>query len=513
MKFGRVYRVFLWALALMLGLSGCGGPKRTTREVEDTALGIDVARFQGVVDWQQVADAGVEFAIIRLGYRSSDTGVIVEDSTARYNMQEAAAAGIPVGVYFFSTAITPEEAKEEAQWVADLVAQYPITYPVVYDCEGYDQPDSRQKDLTKTQRTDNALAFLKTIEKLGYEGMFYASKNEMELDEKWEVSRIQRKYKIWVAQYPEAPYPQTPRSSYSGLHQMWQYSREGRLPGIGQNVDLNLSYFRYDGIEPPKDPTPPEKAQPDVEALLNFRTQEDMVTAKEETNLRSHPSQGEESQVIYTLPRGEFVRRLAVSDSGWSKLEYNGQICYAVSSYLTTGEEEPAAPASQESGDSDGDGIQTVFSPVNYLVTAKEVVNLRSIPSVEREDAEILSQLKHGQYVLCVGISDNGWSKLEVEGRTCYAISSYLLEKEPEQTKEADVGMAFEEVSQQVTPTKEVNLRTVPSTTRKDSQVVVKLENGEIITRTGVNKELGWSRVSYRGQTLYCVSNLLEVVE
>lgn len=508
MKFKRLWKSLAWgllAVSMVAGLVGCGGSgsKRTTKELETTTYGIDVSRFQGVIDWQQVAQSGVDYAMIRVGYRSMDNGGIVEDSSARYNMQEAAAAGIPIGVYFFSTAISQEEAMEEAQWVAEFVARYPITYPVVYDCEGFLDAGSRQLNLTKAQRTDNALAFLKTIKKLGYEPMFYASRNQMEDDTHWEVSRIDHKYKVWVAQYPEKPYPETEQSSYSGKHQMWQYSTEGSVPGITQNVDLNVCYFGYDGIEPAKNPEPPRQVGPDVEALMNFQEVSERVTAKEETNLRSVPSQGEESQVVHTLKNGEFVPRVGISDTGWSKLIYQGRVCYAVSSYLVgEGEYVPAA------SDPDGDGIVTVFNPAEYYVTAKEVVNLRSIPSATREDAEILGQLKNGEYVLCVGVSDNGWSKLDVDGKICYAVSSYLTEGNPD-SNAPQVEMAFEDVEQQVVTAKAVNLRTIPSTDRKDAEVVTKLEPGTTLTRTGINKDLGWSRVKYRGRTLYCVSQYL----
>lgn len=488
--------------------AGCGGPKRTTKETESVTHGIDVARFQGIIDWQEVAQAEVDFAMIRLGYRANADGAMVADSTALYNLQEAAKYGIPVGVYFFSTAVSPEEAEEEARWVAEFIAKYPITYPVVYDCEGFREVDSRQYGMSRQERTDNALKFLKTIEELGYEGMFYASKNEMENDAQWEVSRIEKKYKIWVAQYPETPYPATMESSYSGEHQMWQYSTEGQIPGISQGVDLNVAYFGYDGIEPPKDPEPPEEVAPDVEALMTFEEVDEQVTAKDETNLRSVPSQGADSRVLYTLKNGEVAQRIAVSSSGWSKLIYDGITCYAVSSYLTT--DLTAAPGLS----GDDDGIQTVFNETNTKVTAKDVVNLRSIPSVTSEDSQILGQLKNGDYVTCVGVSDNGWSKLEVDGQICYAVSSYLtgLEEVEAPADEGTIRTMFEDISDKVTPKDEVNLRNIPSTTRSDAKVVLKVKKGEIITRTGINRDLGWSRVEVDGQTLYCVTRLLEEV-
>ncbi len=504
---------FILSMAIVCTLAGCSKSSRKTKEIEATVLGIDVARYQGSIDWQEVADAGIGFAMVRLGYRGISTGEITEDNNARYNLQEGSKAGIPLGAYFFSTAITEEEAKEEAQWAANIMAKYPITYPVVYDCEGFRDPDSRQYNMTSKERTDVALAFLESIEELGYKGMFYSSKNEMELF--WEIERIQDDYKIWVAQYPSQPYPFTPQSSYEGIHHMWQYTKEGSIPGIDQSVDMNVAYFGYDGIEPAKDPAPAEAVGPDVEAMMTFTHVDEQVTAKEETNLRNIPSQDVDSIVMDTLYHGEYAQRIAVSANGWSKLVYNGNTYYALTNYLTTGEEEETVPTPLE--DTDGDGIKTQFNPVSTLVTAKDVVNLRKLPSATREDATILFQLKKGEIATCVGISDNGWSKLEYKGETCYAVSSYLMEAyeafSVDQVDEADVGMSFKEINDYVTARKEVNLRTRPTTDNKFSEVVVKLSNGEVLTRTGYNKETGWSRVVYYGRVLYCSTGLLDEVK
>jgi len=494
------------ALALLFALTGCEKkPSRVTQETEEITFGIDVARYQGTIDWQQVAASGVDFAMIRLGYRAMADGVIKEDSNARYNLQEASRAGIPIGAYFFSTAISEEEAMEEAAWAATMVSQYPITYPIVYDCEGFMDPESRQYSLTKEERTDIALVFLDTIEKLGYEGMFYASKNDMQDDARWQVSRIEEDYKIWVAQYPELPYPDTQASSYTGQHQMWQYSMSGTVPGITQPVDLDIAYFGYDGIEPAKNPEPPAEAAPDVTALMNFQEVNESVTAKESTRLRNMPSQDEDSRVLFMLENGEVAKRIAVSGSGWSKLIYRDVICYAVSSYLTTDLD--------GSGTQEADGIQTQFSPVNDQVTAKVEVNLRKLPSVEHPDATVIAKLKNGDVAKRVGISDNGWSKLEYNGAVCYAVTSYLTEVDAVVSsnvpEKADIQTEFAEVYEHVTAKELVNLRTLPSTEHPDVKVVAQLKNGEVIVRTGINQDLGWSRVEYNGQTLYCVSSYL----
>ena len=483
------------------------------QETEGQTFGIDVARYQGTVDWAQVAESGVEFAMVRVGYRKQEDGQIYPDTNARYNLQEAAKYGIKLGAYFFSTAISEEEAKEEADWVADFLAPHPITYPVAYNCENFGEPDSRQYRISKRERTDNAIAFLKQIEKRGYEGMFYASKNEMENDEKWQVSRIEPDFKVWVAQYPTEPYPTTEQSSYSRTHQMWQYTREGEIPGITQSVDVDIAYFGYDGVKEAKSDEVLPEATPDPEALMEFRETNQFVTAKSETNLRSIPSQDEDAKVLYTLKNGELARRTGVSDSGWSRVEFEGQTYYAVTSYLTTQVDE-AAPT-DPIVDHDGDGIETEFKPVNEKVTAKDVVNLRNIPSTTRADATVVGQLKNGDLAIRTGISENGWSRLDIDGTACYAVSSYLTTdlENTESGHQPGIQTQFREVGDTVTAKDVVNLRTLPSTEDPDCQIVGQLKKGDRVIRNGVNDDLGWSRVIFGDQEVYCVTRYLEVIE
>lgn len=418
-------QVVILLISLAAVLCGCAfGGNNRVKETDEVTFGIDVAKYQGTIDWQTVSQSGVDFAMVRVGYRTMTDGIITPDSNGRYNLQEAQKYGIPLGAYFFSTAITEEEAVEEANWIADILDQYAITYPVVYDCEGFRDPDSRQYDLTKDARTDIALAFLRQIEKRGYEGMFYASKNELQGNAQWDTDRIEKKYKIWVAQYPSVPYPQTPESSYEGSHHMWQYTMDGSIAGISQPVDMNVAYFGYEGINEPMSTEPPEEVGPDVEALLNFQEVNEPVTAKVETNLRDIPSQDTDSNVLYTLMNGEVATRIAISDSGWSKVVYNGNIYYAVSSYLTTDlNYDPNAVPVPE----DDDGIKTEFTPVNDRVTAKEVVNLRTLPSVTHEDSTVVVQLVNGTVITRTGINEDvGWSRVEYNGQILYCVSSYL---------------------------------------------------------------------------------------
>ena len=328
-------------------------------ETDEITFGIDVARYQGTIDWAQVATSGVEFAMVRVGYRTDKSREIVADSNARYNMQEAQKNGIKLGAYFFSTAVNEEEAKAEADWTADYISQYQITYPVAFDCEGFERADSAQYGLSASQRTDIAIAFLNRIYERGYTPMFYSSMHEMTGDAKWETSRIEKNYRIWVSQYPSVPYPQTEKSSYQGVHAMWQYTNRGTVVGISQPVDVNIAYFGYEGAASAQSEETPEEASADVEALMPFTAADEEVTAKDATNLRSIPSQGEESTVLYTLKNGDTAKRTGVSDSGWSRLTYNGQTVYAVSSYLTTDLSAQAPKQENQEGAGSGDGLKT----------------------------------------------------------------------------------------------------------------------------------------------------------
>lgn len=390
-------------------------------ETKGITIGIDVAKYQGTIDWSAVAQSGIDYAMIRVGYRTQKTGEITEDPLAKYNMQEAQKAGIKIGAYFFSSAVTKQEAVEEADWVANYISQYQITYPVAYNCEGFNDSENRQYSLDKTTRTDIAIAFLDEIYQKGYTPMFYAAKNEMTNDALWETSRIDSTYKVWVSQYPAAPYPDTNASDYTGTHAMWQYTNKGTVSGIKKTVDINVAYFSYDGVTGALSDVAPEEVTADVEALMNFEAVNETVTAKQETNLRNKPSQDTDSDVMVTLKNGDTATRTGVSDSGWSRVEYNGQTYYAVSNYLTTDLGYSVSPSDS------GDGLKTKFTSVNDTVTAKEEVNLRALPSVTNPDAVVVATIHNGETVTRTGISNEyGWSRVEYNGQTLYCISSYV---------------------------------------------------------------------------------------
>lgn len=391
-------------------------------ETKSQTLGIDVSRYQGTIDWAQVASAGIDFAMIRVGYRTMTTGEITEDSNARYNLQEATANGIKAGAYFFSTAVSEAEAIEEANWTIDFIDQYKITYPVAYNCEGYENTNSRQYNLTKEERSSFAKAFLDQIHSGGYTPMFYASKAEMEADNKWLTSDLESSYKIWVSWYPSTPYPETADADYSGSHAMWQYTNNGTIAGISYPVDVNVAYFGYESEAAARDDSAPEQVEADVEAMHNFFEVNETVTAKDATNLRNIPSQGDDSTIMLTLINGQTATRTGVSTSGWSRVIYDGATYYAVSSYLTT-----ALTAKVPEPEITDNGIKTQFTDCSENVTPKIEVNLRALPSVTNPDATVVATVKNGEVFRRIGINtDYGWSKVEYNGQVLYCISSYV---------------------------------------------------------------------------------------
>lgn len=195
-------------------------------------FGIDVSKWNGNINWNAVKASGVSYAIIRCGYRGSSTGALIEDPKFRSNIAGAKAAGLKVGVYFFTQAINEVEAVEEASMVASLCAGYGINYPVFIDVES----GPRANAISAAQRTAVVKAFCETVKSKGYTPGVYANKT-------WFTSYMDTSqfggYKIWLAQY-NASGP-----TYKGRYDLWQYTSKGSVSGINGNVDLNQSYLGY----------------------------------------------------------------------------------------------------------------------------------------------------------------------------------------------------------------------------------------------------------------------------
>lgn len=192
-------------------------------------MGIDISKHNGTVDWNAVKNAGVEFVILRCGYRGSASGVLVEDEKFRTNIKGATAAGLKVGIYFFSQAVNEMEAVEEASLTLSLIKGHKISYPVYIDVEA---ANGRADGLSAAERTKVVRAFCETIRDSGYTAGVYSNKNWFA--EKMDTGAFGN-YRIWLAQYTESP-------TYTGRYEMWQYSSRGTIPGIKGDVDLNICY-------------------------------------------------------------------------------------------------------------------------------------------------------------------------------------------------------------------------------------------------------------------------------
>ena len=194
-------------------------------------LGVDVSRHQGWIDWEKVKAAGYEFAIIRVGYRGyGEEGLVCLDEQFDTNIQNAQAAGLDVGVYFFAQAINEEEAKEEAEFVLEHIAGYELQLPVVYDPESILDDEARTDDVSGEQFTKNTEVFCSIIQEAGYQPMIYSNML-------WEAYELDleylEEYPIWYADYE--PLPQTPYH-----FEFWQYTNEGSVDGIEGRTDLNI---------------------------------------------------------------------------------------------------------------------------------------------------------------------------------------------------------------------------------------------------------------------------------
>lgn len=204
--------------------------------------GVDVSEHDGSIDWAAVKAAGADFAMIRLGYRGYSQGTIALDDYFLANIQGASAAGLKVGVYFFSQAISEEEAREEAQYVINTLAGLGITlaYPVAFDQEPITNGDiARTDNLTNAQLTANALAFCQAIEQAGYQAMVYGNQHDLSrLDLSGELGA----YPLWYAEYEAAG--NVPTGEFDFV--MWQYTASGTVDGMptsaGQ-VDMNIRFL------------------------------------------------------------------------------------------------------------------------------------------------------------------------------------------------------------------------------------------------------------------------------
>ena len=205
----------------------------------EAAVGIDVSDHQQEIDWVKVKESGIDYAIIRLGYRGFTEGGLIADSRFIANITGALENGIEVGVYFFSQATSEEEAVEEAAYVLEQVGNYNLTYPIYYDWEPITEHDEaavpRTQSCTGKDVTAFTVAFCEEIKKAGFYPGYYTNKT-MGYDF-YNLEELQE-YDIWYAEYQDVP-------SFYYNFEMWQYSESGVISGIPVEVDLNLSLKTY----------------------------------------------------------------------------------------------------------------------------------------------------------------------------------------------------------------------------------------------------------------------------
>lgn len=215
---------------------------RITYDSQEALVGVDVSEFQGSeIDWQQVKASGVDFAILRIGNRGHTQGLMYVDECFERNYEEASAVGLSLGVYFFSQAISEEEAIEEAQFVLDTLGDRNPCMPIAFDwepplpSESIPAEDLRAYHCTGEEVTSYAIAFCEKIKEAGKTPMVYTNKSMAY--EFFNLSRLSE-YELWYAEYQPAP------SLYYDFR-IWQYTETGNVPGIG-NVDLNICFKPYE---------------------------------------------------------------------------------------------------------------------------------------------------------------------------------------------------------------------------------------------------------------------------
>lgn len=198
-------------------------------------VGIDVSKLQDYIDFVKVRKAGIHFVMIRVGARGYGTGQLIVDEYFSDNIKRATDAGLDVGVYFYSQAVTEEEAIEEANLVIENLGEYRISYPVAFDMELVENDTARTDTLSKTERTAITKAFLDTIAAAGYKTVIYG--NKQWLIKEIDMSKLTA-YDVWLAQEEDIP-------DYPYKFTMWQYSKTGSVDGVAGYVNLNISFIDY----------------------------------------------------------------------------------------------------------------------------------------------------------------------------------------------------------------------------------------------------------------------------
>lgn len=313
-------------------VAGSTLPETDYKEATYTKAGIDVSQWQGVIDWSKVKAAGIDFVMLRVGFRGNTVGKIYEDTYFERNIKGALENGVEVGIYFYSMARNETEALEEAAWVCERIKGYNITYPVAFDLEEFER--NRLAGVSNAQLNKNAEAFLKYVDSKGYTPSLYSSK--CELYDRWDVARFGYS-EVWLAHWVE-------KTDYTGRYSMWQYTDKGRVDGIGEYVDMNVAYF-YDekddtensGDEneklpeesetenplPEVTPAPEEEVTPSPEITPDGSEgveADEWIQSDEDLMIYPDKTENEETAVIVSA--GEQLHVVFRYNDGWIKVMY-----------------------------------------------------------------------------------------------------------------------------------------------------------------------------------------------
>ena len=198
-------------------------------------VGVDISKYQDYVDFVKLKKAGIDFVMIRVGARGYGSGQLVLDDYFADNIKRASDAGLMIGVYFYSQAVTEDEAIEEANMVLENIRDYKIDYPIAYDMEFVANDDARIDSLSRAERTTIAKAFLDTVENAGYNPIIYGNKE-------WLIKEIDMSkltaYDVWLSQIADVP-------DYPYRFTMWQYKDDAVIDGIAGYANLNISFVDY----------------------------------------------------------------------------------------------------------------------------------------------------------------------------------------------------------------------------------------------------------------------------
>ena len=198
-------------------------------------IGVDISKYQGEVDFYQLKDAGIDYVMLRVGARGYSSGKIIMDEYFATNIQKATEAGLDIGVYFYSQALTVDEAIEEANLVIQSLSGYTLQYPVAFDMEYVENDTARVESLSRADKTTITKAFLDTIQAAGYRAMIYGNKE-------WLIKRIDlsqlKDYEVWLSQQKDIP-------DYPYKFSMWQYTTSAEIRGIDGYANLNICFIDY----------------------------------------------------------------------------------------------------------------------------------------------------------------------------------------------------------------------------------------------------------------------------